>query len=219
MLESPKITVLVVEDHEVMRFGLKSLLAAVPDIQVVGEAGNGREAVEKAIALHPRVIVMDIVMPQMNGIEASHAIKDALVDTKIVMFTSFETQNYVFAALAAGAHGYCLKNVTANNLVAAIRTVDSGAAWLDKEIAEVVLGYIRSGMAQDETNVKKLTLSPREIEVLTCVTEGLTNNEIASKLMVSVETVKTHLKRIMEKLEVSDRTQAAVQALKQGLLR
>ncbi len=162
---------------------------------------------------------MDIVMPKMNGIDASHELKAALPDTKIIMFTSFETQSYVFAALAAGAHGYCLKNVTANNLIAAIRTVDSGAAWFDKEIAEIVLGYIKTGLAQGDIEVKKMTLSPREIEVLTCVTEGQTNNEIAAKLVVSVETVKTHLKRIMEKLEVSDRTQAAVQALKQGLLR
>jgi DNA-binding NarL/FixJ family response regulator len=104
-------------------------------------------------------------------------------------------------------------------LIAAIKTVDSGAAWFDKEIAEIVLNYIKTGLAQGDIEVKKLTLSPREIEVLTCVTEGLTNSEIALKLLVSVETVKTHLKRIMEKLEVSDRTQAAVQALKQGLLK
>lgn len=218
-MESSNITVLVVEDHEVMRFGLKSLLANVEGFQVVGEAGDGREAIEKAKALKPRVVVMDIVMPKMNGIDASHELKAALPDTKIIMFTSFETQSYVFAALAAGAHGYCLKNVTANNLIAAIRTVDSGAAWFDKEIAEIVLGYIKTGLAQGDIEVKKMTLSPREIEVLTCVTEGQTNNEIAAKLVVSVETVKTHLKRIMEKLEVSDRTQAAVQALKQGLLR
>lgn len=218
-MESSKITILVVEDHEVMRFGLKSLLANVEGFQVVGEAGDGKEAIEKAKALKPRVVVMDIVMPKMNGIDASNELKAALPDTKIIMFTSFETQSYVFAALAAGAHGYCLKNVTANNLIAAIRTVDSGAAWFDKEIAEIVLGYIKTGLAQGDIEVKKLTLSPREIEVLTCVTEGLTNNEIAAQLVVSVETVKTHLKRIMEKLEVSDRTQAAVQALKQGLLR
>ncbi len=218
-MESSKITILVVEDHEVMRFGLKSLLANVEGFQVVGEAGDGKEAIEKAKALKPRVVVMDIVMPKMNGIDASHELKTALPDTKIIMFTSFESQSYVFAALAAGAHGYCLKNVTTNNLIAAIRTVDSGAAWFDKEIAEIVLGYIKTGLAQGDIEVKKLTLSPREIEVLTCVTEGLTNNEIATTLVVSVETVKTHLKRIMEKLEVSDRTQAAVQALKQGLLR
>ncbi len=218
-MESPIITILVVEDHEVMRFGLKSLLANVDGFQVVGEAGDGREAIEKAKALKPRVIVMDIVMPKMNGIEASHEIKIALPESKIIMFTSFETQGYVFAALAAGAHGYCLKNVTANNLIAAIRTVDSGAAWLDREIAGIVLGHIKSGHAQEDVDSKKLTLSPREIEVLSCVTEGLTNNEIATRLLVSVETIKTHLKRIMEKLEVSDRTQAAVQALKQGLLR
>lgn len=218
-MEPPKITILVVEDHEVMRFGLKSLLANVEGFQIVGEAGDGKEAIEKAKALKPRVVVMDIVMPKMNGIDASNELKAALPDTKIIMFTSFETQSYVFAALAAGAHGYCLKNVTTNNLIAAIKTVDSGAAWFDKEIAEIVLGYIKTGLAQGDIEVKKLTLSPREIEVLTCVTEGLTNNEIAAKLVVSVETVKTHLKRIMEKLEVSDRTQAAVQALKQGLLR
>jgi NarL family two-component system response regulator LiaR len=218
-MESEKITILVVEDHEVMRFGLKSLLANVEGFEVVGEAGDGQEAIEKALLLKPRVVVMDIVMPKMNGIEASHELKTALPLTKIVMFTSFETQNYVFAALAAGAHGYCLKNVTTNNLIAAIKTVDSGAAWLDREIGKIVLGHIRSGIGQEDVEAKKLTLSPREIEVLTCVTEGLTNNEIAAKLIVSVETVKTHLKRIMEKLEVSDRTQAAVQALKQGLLR
>lgn len=218
-MHNPKITVLVVEDHEVMRFGLKSLLSNVADFEVVGEAGNGEEAIQKAKALHPHVVVMDIVMPKKNGIDASHELKAALPETKIIMFTSFETQNYVFAALAAGAHGYCMKNVTTSNLVAAIRTVASGAAWFDREIAEIVLNYIKVGMAQDDSEVKKLTLSPREIEVLTCVTEGLTNNEIATKLIVSVETVKTHLKRIMDKLEVSDRTQAAVQALKLGLLR
>ncbi len=218
-MNSPNITILVVEDHEVMRFGLKSLLANVEGFEVVGEAGNGKEAIEKATKLQPRVVVMDIVMPLMNGIDASHELKEALPDTKIIMFTSFETQSYVFAALAAGAHGYCLKNVTTNNLIAAIKTVDSGAAWFDKEIAEIVLSYIKTGLAKGDIEVKKLTLSPREIEVLSCVTEGLTNNEIASRLNVSVETVKTHLKRIMEKLEVSDRTQAAVQALKQGLLK
>ena len=114
-MEPPKITILVVEDHEVMRFGLKSLLANVEGFQVVGEAGDGKEAIEKAKALKPRVVVMDIVMPKMNGIDASNELKAALPDTKIIMFTSFETQSYVFAALAAGAHGYCLKNVTTNN--------------------------------------------------------------------------------------------------------
>jgi len=156
---------------------------------------------------------MDIVMPKMNGIDASHALKEALPDTKIVMFTSFETQSYVFAALAAGAHGYCLKNVTTNNLIAAIKTVDSGAAWFDREIAEIVLGYIKTGLAQGDIQVKKLTLSPREIEVLTWSARGKTSDEISSILDLSKRTVDFHIDNARAKLGVATRIQAVVKAL------
>lgn len=215
------VTILVVEDHEVMRFGLTHMLAEVPNYKIIAETGNGLESVDLAQKLNPAIVLMDIVLPGIDGIEATRRIKASVPDARIIMFTSYDSQEYLFAALSAGAHGYCLKNISKEKLVDAVRSVRTGAVWLDPGIAGHVLKACVQQPAEQPVvpeKTGKVSLSAREIEVLRAVMDGLTNQEIADRLIVSIETVKTHMKRIMEKLAVSDRTQAAVKAMRQGLL-
>jgi two-component system, NarL family, response regulator LiaR len=213
------ISVLIVEDQIITRTGLRIVLEKVPDIDIVGEADCGLSAVSKAIELQPQVVLMDIGLPDIDGVEATRQIKQSLSTTRVVMLTAQEQEDHVFAALAAGADAYCLKNISTEQLSAAIRAVCEGAAWLDPGIASRVLRYMRSDTYTTVEQVKeRFALSPREIDVLKLVVEGRSNHEIANILVVSPETIKTHVRHIMEKLAVSDRTQAAVKALRQGLI-
>lgn len=218
----------MVEDHEITRVGLRLTLEQSPDIEIIGEAADGKEATEAAIALRPHVVLMDIGLPSVDGIEATALIKKALPNTRIIMLTSHDNDRDIFAALGAGADGYCLKETATTQLVMAIKTVAEGAAWLDPGIAGKVLRasvmgakpnsspYTLSGA--DHQKVAGPRLSQREIDVLKLVVDGLSNQAIAERLFLSIETVKTHMRRIMEKLAVSDRTQAAVKAMREGLL-
>ncbi len=209
---------LIVEDQEVVRLGIKVLLERAPDMQLVGEACDGRLGVEKVLELRPQVTVMDIGLPVFDGIAACKLIKDQWPDARIVMLTAHESKEYIFASLSAGANGYCVKSLSGDNIVMAIRTVASGAAWLDPAIAERMLGEaasLRVG-GGSKPGCWQGVLSSREEEVLRLVVEGLSNAEMAERLCVSLETVKTHMRHIMEKLSVSDRTQAAVNALRAG---
>lgn len=217
----------MVEDHEVTRVGLKLTLRKFPEIEIVGEAGDGKQAVELAVALQPNVVLMDIGLPLLDGIEATGQIKKAVPEARVIMRTSHENDLNIFAALGAGADGYCLKGTATSQLVLAIRTVSEGAAWLDPGIATKVLrasvtaGLPAASKADKDTSKAPGTgprLSQREIDVLRLVVEGLGNQAIAERLYLSVETVKTHMRRIMEKLAVSDRTQAAVKAMREDLL-
>lgn len=230
MADTKNITVLIVEDHEITRVGLRLMLKQMPGIDIIGEAADGKVGIDKAKQLKPVVVLMDIGLPSMDGIEATTQIKSQLPKTRIIMLTSHDNDRDIFAALGAGADGYCLKETPTSQLAIAIKAVADGAAWLDPAIATKVLRASVAGAFPANTasgdgtefsgseSLKGPKLSQREVEVLKLVVEGASNQQIAEKLYLSVETVKTHMRRIMEKLAVSDRTQAAVKAMRQGLL-
>ncbi|MBC7999644.1 MAG: response regulator transcription factor [Leptolyngbya sp.] len=219
------ISVFIAEDHEITRVGLRLTLEQISGFRVIGEANDGRLAVESVISLKPDVVLMDIGLPTMDGIEATRQVKEQAPDTRVIMLTSHDSDRDVFAALAAGADGYCLKEVSGPQLAMAIRCVADGAAWLDPGVASRVLKACAvGGVNQAPADViqkisgSQQTLSQRELDVLKLVVDGLSNQEIADRLVVSVETVKTHMRHIMEKMAVSDRTQAAVKAMREGLV-
>lgn len=220
MPEQAGITLLIVEDQLVTRLGLRLVAERFDDLTVIDEAENGAAAVMKALDLHPHVVLMDIGLPGMDGIEAARQIKLGAPEIKILIITGHDNDDDLFAALAAGADGYCLKDAEGEQIAMAIRAVYTGAAWLAPGIAHRVLQACRydssRGVRVDTRG--KFFLSTRELEVLALVVEGLSNPEIASRLSVSQDTVKTHVRHIMEKMVVSDRTQAAVKALKEGLI-
>lgn len=219
------IRVLIVEDQELVRVGLKVVLDKTRGIGICGLARDGKEAIEQVKRLDPDVIVMDIGLPFLNGIEATREIKRENPEKKVVMLTSHNDDDHVFAALGAGAEGYCLKESSQQLLVNAIMAVSQGAAWLDPGIARLVLSTslktqpVPTARRNEEADPGKITnlLTRREMEVLELVVDGKTNQDIADGLFISIETVKTHMRHIMEKLKVSDRTQAAVKAMKEGL--
>lgn len=219
--------VVLAEDDEPTRFWLKLTLQNAGNFDVVGVAGDGQMAVDLASQHKPDLLLMDIGMPIMDGVEASRKIKALLPDAKIIMFTSHDTDDSVFAALSAGADGYCLKTLSAEQLLKAVSSVLDGAAWLDPGIARKVLKAAsqsvvdldrepQSGKSAEPVNT--FALSARELEVLALLVEGLSNQDIADKLCLGTETIKTHMRHIMRKLSVSDRTQAAIKAMRQGIV-
>jgi two-component system, NarL family, response regulator LiaR len=214
------IRALIVDDHEIVRCGLRAALKSCSEIEVVGEAVDGVTAISKSAECLPDVVLMDIRMPLMDGIAATREIKINYPNTRVLILTSNDNQQDVFAALAAGADGYCLKNTQSRELAMAIQAVHSGAGWLDAQIAQLVLRSITAPSSNGSSPPSKQPslLSSREIEVLRLLVEGLSNSDIALRLVVSPETVKTHMKHIMEKLQVSDRTQAAVKAMRDQLV-
>jgi len=235
--QSAPISILLVEDHLLTRIGLKTILARTEDIKVIAEAGNGEEAVKLAAELRPNVVLMDVGMPVMDGIEAARKIREQAPNINIIMLTSHDNDHDIFASLAAGAAGYCLKDVAPERLYAAIRCVNTGDVWLDSAIASKVVNKYShlSKMAEQKliglarepetkenqsNTATELTelLSVRELEVLKLVVEGLSNQEIATKLVISLSTAKTHVRSILGKLAVDDRTQAAVTAMRHGLV-
>lgn len=200
--------------------GLKMLLERESGIKVIGEASDGVSASRMVIERKPDVVLMDIGLPEMDGIEATQVIKTALPNIKIIMLTSKDNEQDVFAALAAGADAYCMKGIPADTLATAIHAVREGTAWLDPAIARIVLGRFR-GMPQgaDMTTAKKpvdCPLTEREMEVLALIVEGLSNPQIAERLYITKATAKAHVHSILQKLCVDDRTQAAVLAMRQG---
>ncbi len=227
-----KVRVVVAEDDEPTRFWLKLTLNQSQSFEVVGQAGDGRTCVEMVNQNKPDLVLMDIGMPIMDGVEAARLVKEALPNTKVIMFTSHDTDDSVFAALSAGADGYCLKTLTAEQLLKAISSVMEGAAWLDPGIARKVLRAASQSVGGKEAADEKpsdkpekgsgggnpFALSQREMEVLQLLVEGLSNQEIADKLCLGTETIKTHMRHIMRKLSVSDRTQAAIKAMRQGIV-
>ncbi|HEY9677817.1 MAG TPA: response regulator transcription factor [Drouetiella sp.] len=222
------ISILIVEDHEFTRMGLKLSLEQIPGLNMVGEASDGADGLKKVLELKPEVVLMDIEMPNMDGIEATKQIKEQAPDVRVIMLTSHKSDQTIFAALSAGANGYCLKNIAAQQLSTVIKMVADGAVWLDPGIANRVLSAYSLPDVQTPQVVTKapapkqqksnISLSPRETEVLRLVADGLSNQKIAERLGLGLETVKTHMRHIMEKLAVSDRTEAAVKAMKQGIV-
>jgi len=220
-----EIRILIVEDHELASFGLNMTLSERKNIRVIGEAENGLIGVQKAVEEKPDVVLMDIGMPIMNGIAATHEIKAKLPNTKVIMLTSLSHEEEVLASLTAGADAYCLKEIKIERLLQVIEMVMEGAIWLDPHIARLVVQSVNtdnstSHIEQIKTRRKRFSmdLTDREKEVLNLLTEGKSNKEIATILDVSTHTAKAHVGNIIEKLAVDDRTQAAVKALKEGLV-
>lgn len=222
-LSKPKlpVRVFIAEDHEVTRFGIRAVIESNPDFQLVGEAADGKIAYGEIIASNPDVILMDIGLPSMDGIELSRKVKSAAPKIKILVFTSRESSDQILAAFAAGADGYCLKEASNSQLHIAIKTVADGGVWLHPAIARVLVARCigPAGQSGQSTLVQHIpydTLSIREHEVLRLIVDGLSNQEIAERLVVSLDTVKTHVRHIFEKLAVNDRTQAALKAVRAG---
>jgi DNA-binding NarL/FixJ family response regulator len=264
---APSINVLLVEDHQLTRLGLKVALHRTKDIHVIGEASNGQEAVAMAEKLKPDVILMDVGMPVMDGIQAASQIVSRDSSMKIIMLTQHDNDADIMASLSAGASGYCLKDVEPDRLYTAIRSVSTGDVWLDSAVASRVLKHYSanaalasvpldsapasvSGSQDNSTHENNFaathsvhrfdehestedhekgtatsidrpapeSLSPRELEVIKLIVDGLSNQEISDKLVVSLATTKTHVRNILNKLAVDDRTQAAVHAMRRGLV-
>lgn len=222
-----KLTVLIVDDHPVFRQGIKDVLETDEKIEVVGQAADGEVATELAYDLEPDVILMDINLPTINGLQVTRKIKGQLSDTKVIVLTGYDDAEQVFHALRAGASAYCPKDVMPDKLIEAIHAVRKGlyvvgektmsheevVAWVEEKVGR--LGGTAAGAADDMF----VPLSPREMEILENVTSGMSNKEIAFKLGISHQTVKNHMTAILRKLRVDDRTQAAVYALRRGWVR
>jgi DNA-binding NarL/FixJ family response regulator len=212
--------VLVVDDDHLMRAGLCAVLSTDETIQIVGEAANGAEAVERATALSPDVILMDIRMPVMDGVEATRRIAAAAPRVRIVILTTFEDDDYVLGALRAGAAGFVLKRIQPEDLIAGIHTVAGGDSLLAPQVTRTVIEQIAQRGEPDTRSARRLQhLTPREREVLTLIAHGLSNVEMAHRLVVEESTVKTHVKRILAKLELRDRVHAVILAYETGLVR
>jgi DNA-binding NarL/FixJ family response regulator len=209
------IRVLVVDDHPVVRQGLRSFLASRDGIEVVGEAADGEAAVAEARRLRPDVVLLDLVMPGGGGVDAIARIREEGDGPAVLVLTSFAGDDQVLPAVRAGASGYLLKDVDGAELEAAIRTVAQGGALLDPHVAGTVMGEVARPGRRGALDVE--TLTPREREVLSLLAQGLTNRELASRLFVSEKTVKTHVSSILSKLHLADRTQAALFAVRHGL--
>lgn len=210
------IRVLVVDDQSMVRAGFRLLLADEPDMEVVAEASNGRDAVTQAARFHPHVILMDIRMPELDGLEATRRILTADPTAKVLILTTFDLDDYVYEALRAGASGFVLKDDPPEQLIAAVRTVARGDALLSPAITRRVIAHFTRRHRQPAPGAVA-TLTSREMDVFRLITEGLSNAEIGQALFISDTTVKTHVTRLLQKLDLRDRAQAIVLAYQSGL--
>jgi RNA polymerase sigma factor (sigma-70 family) len=211
--------VLIVDDDKLMRAGLRAVLSSDEGIEVVGEADDGRAAIDSARRLRPDVVLMDVRMPEMDGITATREVLDAAPDCRVVIVTTFEEDDYVFGGLAAGASGFLLKRTGPEELIAAIHTVAGGEALLSPSVTRRVIERMarEPGVEPQEERLEELT--EREREVLELIAAGLTNSEIADRLVIEESTVKTHVKRVLMKLDLRDRVQAVIFAYENGVVR
>lgn len=223
------IKILLVEDHIMARMGTAMFIKSTEGFELLGQAEDVVQAIDLALRLKPDVILMDIGLPKIDGIEATRKIKGSGLDASILMLTSRESEEDVYAALSAGADGYIMKGSNLETLTSAIKSVNAKAGWLDPMIARIVLGNIQNGQnfcaqnnagssngTKGENNVYGLTR--KELEVLSLISDGLSNKEISKKLVVSISTTKAHVHNILQKLYLEDRTKAAIKALKEGLI-
>jgi len=213
---SNKIKVFIVDDHQMVRQGLRTFLELHNDIEVVGEAEDGFTAIERVRQLEPDVVLMDLVMPRLDGIEATRQVKAASPSTKIIALTSFTDDDKVFPAIQAGASSYLLKDVSPDDLVDAIRASHQGEARVHPDIARKLMDRV-THPSQPAPAPREGKLTERELEVVRLIAQGCSNLEIAQKLFISKMTVKTHISNILSKLSLEDRTQVAIYALKNGL--
>ncbi len=212
------VRVLLVDDDDLMRAGLKAVLSSDPHIDVVGEAANGRAAIASVRALRPDLVLMDVRMPDLDGIGATREILAGAAETKIVILTTFEDDDYIFGALNAGASGFLLKRTSPENLLAAVHAVAAGDSLLSPSVTRTVIERMAHQPTPDLAGSDRLDeLTPREREVLALIARGLSNTEIAEQLVIEESTVKTHVKRILMKLRLRDRVQAVIFAYETGL--
>jgi NarL family two-component system response regulator LiaR len=214
---SGPITVCLVDDHEVVRQGVRAFLAAQPDIVVIGEAGTGKDAVQLVTAYTPMVALVDLVMPEMDGVEITRRIKQISPSTQVIVLTSFLADEHIFPAIRAGALSYLLKDAGAEEIAAAIRKAAHQEAVLHPRIAARLAQEVRGGRRQPTNPFTEL--SDRELDVLRLIAEGLSNAQIAEQLVISEGTVKSHVTSILGKLHLVDRTQAAIFAWREGVVR
>jgi NarL family two-component system response regulator LiaR len=213
-----KISLLLADDHVLVREGTRELLEHEADLEVVGEADDGEQAVKLVTELQPDVVIMDIAMPKLSGIEATKRIKELFPSTAVLVLTAYDNDQYVFALLEAGAAGYLLKNVHGDQLVEAIRAVNAGESVLHPTIARKVVNRFARRPKEPEEEKELDQLTEREMEVLKLAAKGMTNAEIAHILSLSVRTIQTHLSNIFSKMQVGSRTEAILHALKKGWL-
>ncbi|MFA6988830.1 MAG: response regulator transcription factor [Candidatus Gastranaerophilaceae bacterium] len=210
-----KIKILIAEDSKLTVVGLKAMLAETGEFEIVDIVFDGQSAVKKALELKPDIILMDIGLPVLDGIQATKIIKKKNENLKIIMLTSHNNEEDVLDALSAGAASYCLKDIETDEFINVIKTTFNGASWLAPEIAKIVLSNLNS---EENKSIKKNLLTEREIEILNFIAKGFSNLKISETLYISLNTVKTHTKNIFNKLEVEDRTQAALKAIKEDLI-
>jgi NarL family two-component system response regulator LiaR len=208
---------MIVDDHSMVRRGLATILKVRPDLELVGEASNGKEALEMCQVVHPDVVLMDLVMPEMGGAEATHLIREQCPDIEVIALTSFQEKELVRETLQAGAISYLLKNVSAEDLAAAIREAHAGRSTLAPEAIQVLIQADRPGPVLQQDASEAYGLTPREREVLALMVEGLNNPEIAERLVVSRSTAKAHVSNILSKLGVSNRAEAIALALQHNV--
>lgn len=215
-MEGP-VKLLLVDDHPIVRSGLRMLFLAEPGMQIVGEAGSGQEAVEAVGRLQPDVVIMDVSMPGMNGIEATRRIKAAHPGTAVLALTMYEDEQYFFEMLNAGASGYIPKRAAPDDLVSAIKVVAEGNVFLYSTLARFLMRDMAEKAATEPEEGEEV-LTAREREVLTCIAEGMTNREIAESLVISIKTVERHRENIMAKLDMHNRVELVKYAIKKGLI-
>jgi DNA-binding NarL/FixJ family response regulator len=213
-----QISVLIADDQRLLRDGFRVILNTEPDLTVVGEAGDGVEAIQLARQLAPSVVLMDIRMPNMDGLAAARVILSE-TESRVLMLTTFDTDEYVYSALRAGASGFLLKDVPGDQLAAAVRSVDAGNALIDPSITRrLIQQFVAASRPRRDEPTQITALTPREREVLRLVAQGLSNAEIAAELIVEESTVKTHVARVLMKLNLRDRVQAVVFAYECGFV-
>ncbi len=216
-----KLNILIVEDHELTRFGLKTTFEGVDYVESIFEAESAEKALEIFDSNEIDVIIMDLGLPGMNGIEATQKIRSRKKDVKVIMLTSHNDEKEVISSLKAGANAYCSKEINPQRLITVVQSVADGAAWFDPSIAHIVLKASCQAQVQDDNsadNAKKYDLTARESQILKLMTEGYSNMEIAQILVISINTTKAHVANILQKLEVDDRLQAALKALKNKIV-
>jgi NarL family two-component system response regulator LiaR len=212
---TPKISVFIADDHPVVRQGLAAFLALQPDIELVGEAADGHQAVERVLELVPDVVLMDLAMPEIDGIEAIRRIRARTPSTRVIALTSFSDEGRLFAAVKAGAAGYLLKDSDPSEIVKGVRMVSNGEALISPAAAAKLMQEFAETTSGDAETER---LTEREVEVLRLIAQGLSNRDIAERLVLSEKTVKTHVSNILAKLHLADRTQAALYAVRKRIV-